>query len=146
MTGFLNDLGLSKARTDPNFLSEGKYPAIVSKLNIKDTQKSGPALIITYKVTHDDPENGGKIKTEFKSLPKMKDDGSGEYADEDAVRNAAFLKQRLLSLGVPENELDNMTQESILGAPVWITVVQTGDYYNIRQVELREDGSYTGQM
>lgn len=148
MTGFLNDLGLSSAPTDPNYLPEGKYPAFVSDLQIKTPKKPGsaPALIISYKVSHLDAENQNKVKTEFKSLPLMKEDGSGEYADEDSKRNASYLKLRLLSLGVPENELDNMSRESVLGTPVWITIVQSNGYNNVRQVELREEENTTGQL
>lgn len=149
MTDFLNDLKLSSANTDPNYLPEGKYPAFVSKLQIKDVPAKGEkpaskALIITYKVSHLDPENQNKVKTEFKSLPELNLDGT--YKDEDSTRNAAYLKQRLLSLGVPEQELDNMKQEDLLGTPVWITMVPTGDYMNIRGVELREEESSTGQL
>lgn len=144
-TPFLNDLKLSDAPTDPNFLPEGKYPAFVSKLNTKET-KSGNALIITYKIDPLDAENQGKIKTEFKSLPTI-DKETGQYADDDSKRNAAFLKQRLISLGVPDGpEMDTLSQEDLLGTPVWITILKTGDYYNIRQVELREEGSGEGAL
>ena len=144
MTGFLNDLGLSSANADPNFLPEGRYPAFISGLKIKDTQATkdkpaGKALIITYKISPLDSENVGKTKTEFKTLPAVNPDGS--YTDEVSVRNAAYLKQRLLSLGVPEDEMDTMSQEDLLGTPVWITMVQSGDYYNVRNVELREEES-----
>lgn len=144
MTGFLNDLGLSKASADPNFIPEGKYPAFISKLQIKDVKKkaeqgggTGKALIITYKVTNDDPSYSGKTKTEFKSLPELNPDGSFK-TDEDE-KNAAYLKQRLLSIGVPSEEMDNMNQEDILGTPVWITLVASGEYVNVRQVEVREE-------
>lgn len=155
MTGFLNDLKLSKAPTDPNFLPEGKYPAIVYKLEIKDVKPKGDkpaskALIITYKVSHIDTENMGKVKTEFKSLPKVPvtlDNGDiNPEADEDDKKNVAYLKQRLLSLGVPENELDTMSQTDLLGTPVWINMVQSGDFYNIRGVELREEESGAGAL
>lgn len=143
MTGFLNDLGLSKASADPNFIPEGKYPAFVSKLQIKDVKKkdspseTGKALIITYKVSNEDPSYSGKSKTEFKSLPEVNPDGS--YKTDDDEKNAAYLKQRLLSLGVPSEEMDNMKQEDILGTPVWMTLVASGDYVNVRQIELREE-------
>jgi hypothetical protein len=141
--GFLNDLKLSAAPTDPNFLPEGKYPAFVQKLTTRDT-KSGPALIITYKISEHDAENQGKVKTEFKSLPVI-DPATGEFKDDDSKRNAAFLKQRLISLGVPDGpEMDEMKEEDLLGTPVWITIMKTGDYYNIRQVELREEESASG--
>lgn len=143
-TPFLNDLDLQNAPTDPNFLPEGKYPAFLYDLKIKDIQKNNTrALIISYKISDLDSENQGKTKTEFKTLPKME---NGVYADDDSKRNAAFLKQRLLSLGVPESELNDMKREDLLGTPVWITIKQVKEYYNISAVELRETESSVGMM
>jgi len=150
MTGFLNDLGLSKAPTDPNFMPEGQYPAVVYKLNVKDvpakdTKPASKALIITYKIDPLDPEHQGKVKTEFKSLPTM-DLQTGEYVDDESKKNASYLKLRLLSLGVPEDALDDMKQEDLLGTPVWIKIVQSGQFYNIREVKLREASYGGGQL
>jgi len=156
MTDFLNDLRLSNAPTDPNFLPEGKYPAFISDLSIKDVpakppRPAGKALIITYKVTPLDLENQGKEKTEFKSLPRvpvtLENGDTNPEADADDKKNAAYLKQRLLSLGVPENELDSLKKEDLLGTPVWIQMVQSGTYYNVRNVELREETEgFSGQL
>jgi len=160
VTGFLNDLGLKSASTDPNFLPEGKYPGFISDLQVKETKdktgKINKALIITYKVTELDEDNMGKKKAEFKTLPKFKyddngsplykDDGSPLYEDETSAKNAAFLKQRLLSLGVPESELDTMSKEDLLGTPVWFEVAQRGEYYNVVKVELRVQESTQGLM
>ena len=148
MTGFLNDLKLSSVSPDPNYMPEGKYPAIVSKLQVKkNEEKNTSALIITYKITHHDPENQGKLKTEFKQLPHV-DPETGEISkDEDSARNASYLKQRLLSLGVPDDaQMDQLSQDDLLGTPVWITLVKSGDYTNVRGVELREEDGYTGQL
>lgn len=144
MTGFLNDLNLRDANPDPNFLPEGKYPAFISGLKTKDTQATkdrpaGRALIITYKISPMDTENVGKTKTEFKTLPEVLPDGS--YKDEVSTRNAAYLKQRLMSFGIPEDQMNDLSIDDVLGTPVWITIVQTGEYYNVRQVELREEES-----
>jgi hypothetical protein len=156
MTGFLNDLMLSATPEDPNNLPEGKYPAFVSKLEIKDIlakpdKPASKALIITYKISHLDVENINKEKSEFKSLPKvpvvLPNGEPNPEADADDKKNASFLKLRLLSLGVPEDQLDHMSQEDLLGTPVWITIVQSGTYKNIRNVELREEeAGPTGQL
>lgn len=159
MTGFLNDLGLSTAPKDPNFLPEGTYPAFISKLSIKGTRtkdREGKALIITYKIAEIDKENQGKHKTEFKPLPLVKldskgkpvknPDGSLAYESEESKKNASYLKLRLMSLGVPESELDSMSQENLLGTPVWIDIKQVGEYYNIVGVKLREEVPPEGSL
>ena len=156
MTDFLNDLRLSSTPKDPNYLPEGKYPAFVSDLKINDIpakpdKPASKALIITYKISSDDAENQGKEKTEFKSLPKvpvMLENGDvNPQADADDKKNASYLKLRLLSLGVPDGaELDSMKREDLLGTPVWITMVPSGTFMNVRNVELRESMPQTGML
>lgn len=140
MTGFLNDLGLREASTDPNKVTiEGKFPVFISDLQTK-TLKKGPTLIITYKVSPQDEEWAGKTKTEFKTLPNI-DPETGRYLTADDEQNAAYLKQRLLSFGVPEDELDTMTRDDLLGTPLWITLTksQNSDFINVKEVELRAE-------
>lgn len=140
MTGFLNDLKLKDASTDPNKIPEGKYPAIIKDLQTKVLKDKGNTLIITYQISHEDPEYGGKTKPEFKRLPVI-DEETGKYATSDDERDAAFLKQRILSFGVPEDELDTMNKNDLLGTPLWIELVQSanGQYINVKNVELREE-------
>src|SRR5882757_1154117 len=118
MTGFLNDLNLQGVDEDPNYLPDGEHPAYISAIKIntpapgaKDNHK---ALIITYKIDPDHPELHGRTKTEFKTLPNMtektNDLGVLERvpATEEDTKHAAYLKQRIKSLGVPESELGNV--------------------------------------
>lgn len=143
---FLNDLGLREASTDPNKIPEGRYPAFIQNLQTKELKK-GLTLIITYKISDLDPNFGGKTKPEFKTIPKV-DQATGKYLTEEDEQNAAFLKQRILSFGVPEDELDNMKREELLGTPLWITLVQSqnGPYINVKEVELREEETGAQQL
>lgn len=147
MTGFLNDLNLTSIEEDPNALPVGDYPGFISNMRIIDQKDNTRALIITYKVDADHPL-GGRTKDEFKTMPEMID-GVDEVtganikvpkSPKDAT-NGSYIKQRIKSLGVPENELNNFTKEDLLGTKVTFSIKERGEYKNVTKVTLREEYS-----
>jgi hypothetical protein len=154
--GFLNDLGLHSVSADPNAIPDGKHPGYVAAIKIQEpnptSNNNHRALIITYKIDENHPDLNGRSKTEYKTMPNMveiKNDLTGEvtfdFATPEDSKHASYLKQRMLSLGVPEQELGNVQIEQITGTPVWFTVAARGEYHNIVAVSVREEQLPTAQ-
>lgn len=152
MTGFLNDLNLKDVPEDPNMVPVGEYPGFLSgiKINPPADGDSDPhrSLLLTYKVDENHATHHGRTKTEFKTLPNMIDSvdpvtGQPKRipATPDDERHASYLKQRIKSLGVPEGELENVTEDDLLGTPIMFTVAKAkkGEYLNIVKVALRDE-------
>ena len=128
-TGFLSDLGLDEIDDDPNKFPDGTYNAYLTESKVvalKDAAK-GKRLILTYKVF--DGAHKGKVIDEWKSINKF-----------DDARSKAFLKQRLLSLGVPEEKIATISPEDLVGIAVRITKKQNGQYSNVTNVVLGHAG------
>lgn len=126
--GFLADLGLDTVETDPNHLPNATYLGYLTKVKVqpyKDASR-GKAIIFTYKVS--DGEHSGKTVDEWKSANSF-----------DDSRKKAWLKQRMLSLGIPESRLGAVNPDDLVGLPVRFTVKQNGEYTNVTFVALRDE-------
>ena len=129
MTGFLADLGLDEIDEDPNRLPDGPYNAYLTDakvVTLKDAAK-GKRLVLTYKIA--DGPHKGKIIDEWKGINAF-----------DDARSKAFLKQRILSLGVPEDKISTLDLNDLVGLEVRITKKQNGQYQNINNVTLGHAG------
>ena len=138
------DLDVQAAADDPFAVKEGTYEAVVAKAEAKtsnDGSKTGFA--INYTITGaDDPEMIGRSLSEWKNIPKAEDESP------EAKRDASFLKQRLLSLGVPEAKVNVVTSEDLIGTEVVVVAKNTPDkndpekiYTNVTKVEVAKGGS-----
>lgn len=126
--GFLADLGLDSVEADPNHLPTSTYNGYVTDCKIveaKDKSK-GKFLVFTYKVS--DGEHRGKTIDEWKSANAF-----------DEKKKKSYLKQRILSLGVPEARLGSVSPEDLTGIAVRFTVKQKGEYTNVTFVALRDE-------
>lgn len=126
--GFLADLGLDEVESDPNHLPDATYLGYLTKVKVqpyKDKAK-GKAIILTYKVS--DGEHKDKTVDEWKSANSF-----------DEPRKKAWLKQRLLSLGVPESRMNAVNPDDLVGTAVLFTVKKNGDYINVTSVKLRDE-------
>lgn len=123
--GFLADLELDKVEDDPNAFPDGTYNAYLTEakvVSLKDVAQ-GKRLVLTYKIY--DGDHKGKAIDEWKSINKF-----------DDARTKAFLKKRLLSLGVPEEKLASVQPSDLAGIAVRITKKQNGQYANVTNVVL----------
>lgn len=128
MTGFLADLGLDAVEADPNHLPNATYLGYLTNAKVveyKDTSK-GKALVLTYKVS--EGPHKGKTIDEWKSANSF-----------DEPNKKSWLKNRILSLGVPESRLDTLDPDDLIGTPVRFTVKQKGEYTNVTFVEARDE-------
>lgn len=130
-------LGLETVKVEQaNTLPDGQYIGFVSEAKIVTKKDGNLALVITYTVRDEDSENNGKRQVEWRTFPRMIDvDGVQRYAEEKDERDARFLKMRLLSLGIKEDEIPGLDVTDIQGTPVKFTVRTNNGYKNIRWVE-----------
>lgn len=126
------DLDVQAAADDPFAVEDGTYNATVTKCEVKKSKdESKTGLMLTYTIT-DEGSMQGRNATEWKTIPRA--------GDEDADRAASFLKQRLLSLGVPADRINSFTPEDAIGVDVVITVKNKDGYANINRVEQPKAG------
>jgi hypothetical protein len=110
--GFLQDLSLDQIDgseidwTVPN----GVYPAMITESGVQDFNGKTKWLI-KYKIDPDEPTSGGKIVSEFFDLdPALPDN------------RKAFLKRRLMSLEITDDQAASMDPGDVIGVEVVITV------------------------
>lgn len=126
--GFLSDLGLDSVETDPNHLPDATYKGYLTDCKVvqfKDASK-GQALVFTYKVS--EGPHKGKTIDEWKTANKF-----------DPANKKAWLKSRILSLGVPESRLNILNPDDLIGTPVSFTVKKKGEYTNVTFVKERNE-------
>ena len=127
--GFLSDLGLDSVDADPNSFPDAKYAAFVydaKMISYKDSSK-GQALVLTYKIA--DGLQKGKTIDEWKTANPF-----------DDAQKKAWLKQRILSIGIPESKLNDVDPDDLIGTPIYFTKKQKGEYHNVTFVEPRAEG------
>lgn len=128
--GFLADLGLDSVEADPNALPDNTYPAFVYDAKMvayKDTSK-GKALVLTYKIA--DGPHKGKTIDEWKSANSF-----------DDARQKGFLKQRILSLGIPETKIADLDLDDLKGLAVTIKTKKNGQYTNVNYAAPRDENA-----
>lgn len=125
--GIFGDLDAKEISDDPFNPADGTYHGVISKCETKVSKKGNLGLYITYKVT-EGPEEGKEV-LEFKLIPEPK----GQPTKEE-LQQASWLKQRLLSLGVDEDDLNTVENEDLLNREVVFTVEKRGEYTNVTKV------------
>lgn len=111
----------------------GSYPAVVSDVRKEVGSKKNPDgnfLVIEYTV------DGFEFPArEKKWIPTDVE----VQADPKSARLArSFLKDRLLSLGVPPERLNAVGPENLIGIEVTITMKERDGYTNVSRVALRD--------
>jgi hypothetical protein len=127
--GLFGDLDVASASEDVFGVPDATYSAIVKgvKMSKSDnkTDERGNALVgmtVTYKL--DDPESQyvGREVGQYQTVPQPP---SGE--------------RLLKNLGVPEERMNDVNSEDLVGQEVYITTKKNGDYTNVTRVVLRSE-------
>ncbi len=124
------DLDIESAEDNPFAIPDGTYNAFVYDIKAGKT-KSGDkfGLTIIYKVSDEAFE--GRMAQEWKHVPQPADP---KNLSEEDQRSMSFLKQRMQSLGVPNDKINSVTPDDLIGTEVVITLVTKGEYQNVRKV------------
>lgn len=132
-SSIFGDLDLASAEDNPFAVPDNNYEAYVTNVVVGLTKKEDK-LGVTFEYTLDGgPKDKFKI-SEFKHVPRPQD----EMTDEDRARAKSFLKQRLTSLGVPEDKMNTLDPADLIGTPCVITVKTKEGYTNVTKVEPRK--------
>lgn len=132
MTGFLADLGLENVEDDPNAFPDGTYNAYLTAAKVQGIKNNTEKrLVLTYKI-FEGPYNGRTID-EWKNCDPTASD-----------RDKSWLKQRLKTLGVPEERFANLNPDDLVGIAVRITTKRNGQYRNVTNVALGHAGTQEG--
>ena len=131
--GIFGDLDVQAAADDPFAVDDGTYNATISACEVKPTKdESKTGLILTYQIT-DEGNMAGRKVSEWKQIPKP--------GDANADNAASWLKQRLLSIGIPADRINSFEPEDALGIDVVITVKNNNGYANVNKVTLSDGGN-----
>lgn len=139
-SGFLNDLGVDwgSVSTD-NSPSDGTHRCFVTKSEVRTKKDGSKSWVFTYRVADGEPQ-AGRTKDEWRPIPNVRD---GKFVTDKDESNAGWLKQRLMSLGVPESRIGTVTPVDVQGAEVYVTLVtktnNSGTFQNVTNVKLTSE-------
>ena len=132
MPGLFEELDIAGANDDPWSMPEITYAAVVSDLEIKVNEKGNHGMYFKYKVT--EGEYADREVQEYKRLPHPQD---AEKLEGKKLADArSYIKQRLASLGIPEERMNTVSKDDIVGIECYISTKMNGNFVNIRQVSL----------
>lgn len=149
--GLFGELDVAGANANPFFLPDDTYRCKIIEANKRVAKSSGnPGLSLTYQVV-EGPKKGRKIK-EWKTVPhayelegyKTEEDYKKKRSKDDEVAEKAeqqksFLKQRLVSLGVPEDKMNSVESTDLLEVGlVDVTIKNNEDRVNVQGVKIVE--------
>jgi hypothetical protein len=138
--GLFGDLDVASADDNPWAVPANTYEADVYLVEVKTDKNENKGLSILYKISSGDHE--GKTVSEWKIIPQPAD-LNNLTPEENKARS--YLKMRLASLGVPEERMNDVNVNDLMGLPVTVKVTVNGEYTNVTRVELRNGAEYKPQ-
>lgn len=132
------DLDIASAADDPFAVTDGTYEALLTKSSVeKSLAKGTRGLTFEYTIHDaDDEEMNGRKISEWLTIPTEDDENKSTFM--------SFIKRRLKSLGVPEDEMNTVQTSELIGIEVVVSVAtKTGkdgvDRQNITKLRLAND-------
>jgi hypothetical protein len=149
MSGLFDDLDLESASDNPFEIPDDKYGLTITKVDFKkdhvgkNNADAAPRdyVILEYTINEGEhPTAIGQSTQEWFWRPKKGDDS------QDAARAKSFLKKRLLSLGIPENRMNQIGPDDLIGIDVYGTMKLKGGFSNLvpGTVEVRSGHAAAG--
>ena len=123
------DLDLESAPDDPNAIPDGTYRAFLTDLK-KGPTKDGSKVGVTFKYKVSEGAYDGHQVTEWKSA---------NTSDDDTTK--AWLKQRIIGLGVPADRMSSVDPDDLIGKDVYITVKNRNGFANVNKVTLADSAA-----
>lgn len=129
------NLDFDSVPDDPFYIPDNSYLCYVTGVKTGPTKAGDKVgLTITYKIAEGAHE--GSEVTEWKQIPQP---SNPAHMTSDEARAATWLKQRLLSLGVPKDRLTSFDPDDIVGVKCVVKVVNRGEYRNVQRVEVVDE-------
>lgn len=142
------DLDVASAADDPFKVDDGTYLTTVTSCKIQETKDGKKGLTFDFTIDDDAEHNAneamhGRKISEWLTIPDTTDDG--EFVDpEKGPIFLSFIKRRLKSLGIPEDEMNTVDHEDLIGIQVVTTVKTKNDYQNITKMVLANETAGDG--
>jgi len=144
MNALIGSLGLDKVDADINAVPEGTYKGVVFKSDIVFVKsKNELTHVVTYKIT--EGTNSGARLQEWYPLRKNVVFAEGHEGDVDHVTSSEsamddnakkWYKNRLLTLGVQDSEINTTEPADLLNKEVKFGVKKKNGYTNVSWVDL----------
>lgn len=141
LSNLFAELDIESAADDPFATPLGTFGCVVKecKLSVSDSKyvkvngeddvnRPLRGLSIIYQINDGSDDDGGTI-SEYKSIPY------GNTTEEDK-RSLSFLKQRLLSLGVPPERVNSVQPQELEGTDCFVTTKKNKEYTNVTNVKV----------
>ena len=126
------DLDIASAEDNPFGVPDNTYETYLTEAEVKTSKAGNKGLALTYRVASGDHE--GKNISEWKNIPTPEDPKNPSAEDKTAM---SWLKQRLISLGVPESRMNTLDpKKDLVGTHLYVTTKTKDGYTNVRNVEL----------
>jgi hypothetical protein len=116
-----SDLDLKNAPNDPNAAPVGAWVGTLTEITTFDGKTDPQAKFMKFVWVH----NGGLGR--FEDVLQLPD---GREKDKDIQRKSR-IKQRLLWLEVPEDRMDELTPDDLIGTTAALVTRQNGQYTNL---------------
>jgi hypothetical protein len=130
--GMFGDLDLESAQDDPFAIPDNSYVAYLTDVRVGPT-KNGDKVGMTMEYTIDEGPHSSKKISEWKQIPQPVDPKN--LTDEE-MRAMSFIKQRMLSLGVPAEKINEVKPDDLIGTKVVVAVKNKGGYTNVRSIQV----------
>lgn len=135
------ELDVQSAEEIDYTVPDNTYPAFVfdvkvgmTKGNPTENKPKKLGMTLIYKISEGEYE--GRQVQEWKQIPEPADP---KNLTEDEKRSLSYLKTRVLSLGIPEERVNDVQPDDLIGREVVITLVSKGEYQNVRKVVAKSD-------
>ncbi len=134
MSGLFDGFGvdIAGADDDPFGLPDGDHKVVISDVVVKESSKGTTGLQITFS----DPATGKSVSM-WNTIP-VKDDPNAE-------RNASYLKMTLRNLGVPEDRMNSVRKEDLVGQDALIRVRPQKNNPDYKQISVLSPTSASAQ-
>jgi len=128
--GMFGDLDMAQAQDDPFAVPDNSYVCYLTDVKVGPT-KAGDKVGMTLEYTIDEGPHNGKKISEWKNIPQPEDP---KNPTDDEMRSMSFIKQRMISLGVPAEKINSVTPDELVGTKCVVAVKNKNGYTNVRSV------------
>lgn len=140
------DLDVAAAADSPWDLVDGTYGGVITEVKAGPTakgDKKGLTIVITVDESSD-PAMVGRKNSEWLEIPRPADPKNPTPEEAQATSR---LKARLLSLGIPQDRINQFKPSDVMGLGVIFRLGTTSkngrEYQNIKELKVREVATAT---
>ena len=127
------ELDIAAAKDDPWGVPDNTYFGVVTNIEVKKNKKGNYGLYITYKIRQGDYVDEEVL--DYFHYPHK--DNAEPRPPAMASRDQSFIKQRLGQLGIPEDQMNKLRKENVVGKEVYFRTEQRDSFTRVMEVSLK---------